>query len=137
MSATFVFRAPAITGYDGKYDRIIEDENTCLVEWSPGDATRYLLVATRIGPVQARVLGFSPETRAAVVSVGTNGTDWVTVVMAEQCIAHEVYLAEKMQRFNMNDYTRRMYTALINMVLGDEAYGMGLAAEQLAERNPK
>lgn len=127
-------RLPKITGYDGQYDHLYTNPGGGgLVEWSPGDATRYLLVVHPLRRDEAWCLGFAPGTDAVLVSVGTNGTDWTTIPMMRDSLVHEVYFAEKAQKTGLSDYCIRAYTALINMVIGSEKYGIDLA-NQLLQR---
>lgn len=119
-------RLPRVTGYGGRYDRLVEDDAVSLVEWQPGDGTRYLIAAAPLGIIQGRMLGASPG--AALVSLSTDGDRWTTVVVNTGVIHHIGYLEEKVQRQGLTAYTLTAYAALINLTIGNEAYGLELAA---------
>lgn len=124
-------RIPKITGYQGEYDVLLE--NTPFggtVSWSPGDGTRYFLVARRLEFDESQCLSAPPG--AMMVSLSTDGQRWSTIIVVEGNLCHISYFAEKMPR-GMDEYTLNAYTALLNLVLGNESYGVTLA-EKLNRR---
>ena len=119
-------RMPKAMGYDGEYDRLINDGiGGGLVEWQPGDGTRYVLIVKTLADMEARLLG--APIGARMVSIGPGGERWSTMIVGEGLV-YEGYVKEKMGE-GMNDYNLTVYTALINMVVGDKEYG-----EELAEK---
>jgi len=122
-------RMPKALGYDGEYDRLITDGyGGGLVEWQPGDSTRYVLVVKTLADMEARLLG--APIGARMVSVGPGGERWSTMIVGEGLV-YEGYVKEKIGE-GMNDYNLTVYTALINMVVGDKEYGEELAEKVLS-----
>jgi hypothetical protein len=117
-------RLPKVTGYGGRYDRLVEDDALSLVEWQPGDGTRYLIAAAPLGIIQGRMLGAGPG--AALVSLSTDGERWTTVVVNPGVLHHIGNLEEKVR--GLTAYTLTAYAALLNLTMGNEQYGLELAA---------
>lgn len=125
-------RLPKVTGYDGQYDKLIEnDPFGGTVFWSPGDATQYCLVARRLEYDEARALSSSPG--SMIVSLSTDQERWTTVIMVEGNLYHLDYFMGKVYPGGPSVYTMTAYVALLNMVLGNESYGETLA-KKLKER---
>lgn len=127
-----MMRKPTVSGYGGVHDKFVPDVNGGgTVEWQPGDGTRYLLVAKSLDAAEAELLG-APE-GAMIVSVGP-GESWMTLVLHPDGLHHISYVAEKVQRIAFSEYTVTACTALLNLVLGDEAYGRDLFEREIAGR---
>lgn len=126
-------RKPVVSGYGGQCDKFIPDENGGgTVEWQPGDGTRYVLTSKPLTVEEARLFG-APD-GACIVSVGAGGERLVSLVLEPGGLYHIVYVAEKMMGRGVSDYTVAAYTALLNLVLGDEEYGKDLFEEMIKGR---
>jgi hypothetical protein len=126
-------RQPKVTGYDGRHDKFIPDDHGGgTVEWQPGDGTRYLIVAKVIDEAEARIHGAIPGSR--IVSVGPGGAWWLTMIVIPWACHHISYVAEYARDRKMSDYTLLACTALMNLALGDEAYGIELFEEMIKGR---
>lgn len=123
-------RLPKVTGYDGQYDKLIEnDPFGGTVFWSPGDMTQYCLVARRLEYDEARSLSASPG--SMIVSMSTDQEKWTTVIMVEGDLYHLDYFMGKVHHGGPSVYAMTAYTAFLNMVLGNESYGETLAKKLL------
>lgn len=128
-----MMRKPAVSGYNGAHDKIVPDVNGGgTVEWQPGDGTRYLLVAKPLDASEARLMGSPPG--AMIVSVGPGGESWLTLVLDPTGLHHISYVAEHAYRTKFNEYTLMAFTALLNLVIGDEEYGKTLYAQMMTDR---
>ena len=119
-------RKPKVTGYDGKYDKIFpDDRGGGVVEWQPGDGTRYLAVVKALGFGEGRILSASYP--SFIVSVGPGDNKWLTLVTTKS-LCHEHYIAEKadVAGIKITDYTIIALTSFINLIIGDEDYGVEL-----------
>jgi hypothetical protein len=127
-------RKPSVTGYGGQYDKLHEDDDGGgTVEWQPGDATRYLLVAKVLDVAEARLFGASPD--VMIVAVGAGGERMLALVLEPHVLHHLSWVREHAQHLKFTDYTILAYTALLNLVLGDELYGVELFGEMIKHRN--
>jgi hypothetical protein len=126
-------RKPSVSGYDGQHDKVYEDvDGGGTVEWQPGDATRYLLVAKVLDVAEARMFGASPD--AMLVAVGAGGERMLALVLEPGGVHHLSWVREHAQHMKFSDYTILAYTALLNLVLGHEAYGVELYGEMMKYR---
>jgi hypothetical protein len=124
-------RQPKVTGYGGKYDKFLSDEHWGgTVEWQPGDGTRYLLVAKGLDADEARLFGAPPG--AMLVAVGSGGEQMLALALEPDSLHHLTWVMEQAGHMKVSEYTLMAYTALLNLVLGNEAYG-----EELFERHIK
>jgi hypothetical protein len=119
-------RKPKSFGYGGKYDKFVLDPhcNGGTVDWQPGDATRYLLTAKALGYDECRLYGAPSGSYLVVVSTG--GSNSVSLVLAHEGLHHLSYIKEQLCHVKLSEYTITVYTALINLVLGNEEYGVEL-----------
>jgi len=116
-------RKPSVTGYGGKYDKFYEDEHgVTLVEWQPGDGTRYVLVATPIrSQIAAEALGCAVGDLLVSVSAHEG---LIALTLSDGALHHYSYLAGKLAAFGVESEGRvGPLVALLNLVLGDEEYG--------------
>ena len=126
-------RMPMPFGYEGEYDRLIEDgQGGGIAEWQPGDGTRYLMVVKALSPRETKYLGSYPG--GVIVSVGPGTDNWTSLVLFPGDVCHVAYFAEKVRNKSYNDYTIKILTAFVNLVIGNTEYGATLARDTLAER---
>jgi hypothetical protein len=55
----------------------------------------------------------------------------VTLILTPDKLHHLSYVAEKAQGYAVSEYTVIACTVLLNLVLGDEAYGVQLFAQHM------
>ena len=125
---------PSKTGYDGKYDKFSPlDGGGAVVEWQPGDGTRYVLTVRPVtNAMEARVLGCSLGDILATFSVRDG---MVSLCLTDGALHHYSYIGEKLQRFGITgEGTLLPLVALLNLAMGDVSYGEEMYCQMMAIR---
>lgn len=97
--------------------KMAEDDNGFVLEWSPGNGTRYLMSFVQIPENKAKIMGLHP------------GVFQVTDVLARRTfftssgLCHINYVHEKL---GWVIEASLIHTAIINLAIGSETYGLEL-----------
>ena len=115
-------RKPSMTGYDGKYDKFIEQDGGGTIVWQPGDGTRYVLWVRAITDAdEAGILGCAVGDLLVVLGIWRG---MAAFFLSDGVLHHESYVAEKLAAHGITDVGQVMpVVALLNLAIGDEEYG--------------
>jgi len=126
-------RQPNVSGYGGQYDKFLSDDHGGgTVEWQPGDGTRYLMVAKALDVDEARLFG--APSGAMLAAVGSGGEQMLALTLDPYNLHHLTWVREQAQHMKVSEYTLVAYTALLNLALGNEVYGIELFEEMIKGR---
>lgn len=111
----------ARTGYEGRHDKWAPGVEGGVLEWQPGNGLRYLFAVKALTLAEGSLVGVSEG--GVLVSVWTHDV-WYTMAIHEGGLVHISYVAEKWPKLSEGE----LYacTALINLAIGDEEYGIEL-----------
>ena len=105
----------------GKIEEWIETGDGTFVRWAPGDGLAYRALFMRVPQVMERAIGCSENT--IFVSIERHDKGWASYPL--HCGSHHVewYVSEKFVCASLGSGFSVAITALINMMVGDAAYG--------------
>lgn len=98
-------------------------------EWSPGTGIKFRMFASIIPEgAGGRVMGTGDGSVMASVETVRG---WFSIPLVDGALHHESYVAEKLRHVSSIGWERELMeiTALLNLTVGDEAYGREIYAQ--------